>query len=251
MSLAGKVTIVTGSSRGIGKAIAERFARSGAKIVINCRSSVDKAEATARALRAAGTEAIVVPADVGKREDAERLITSTLTNFGRIDILISNAGIIIDRPFVENTDDDWHAALRNNLDPFFFLVRASLPHMINQRFGRVLATGSIITEKYDFGPNKMSACTAAKAGLISMLRAIAVEAAPFGVTINAVSPGYIATEMFASIDPAGREAALRMIPMGRYGAPEDIANAMAFLASDEASYITGQTIRVNGGMSMG
>lgn len=251
MSLAGKVAIVTGSSRGIGKAIAERFARAGARLVINCRTSVDKAEATARGLRENGVEAIVAPADVGDRKGAEGLIASTLKAFGRVDVLVSNAGIIIDRPFIENTDEDWHAALHNNLEPFFYLVRAILPHMMKQRSGRVLATGSIIAEKYDFGPNKMAVCTAAKAGLINMLRAIAVEAAPYGITINAVSPGYIATEMFANIDQAGRDAALKMIPMGRYGAPEDIANAMAFLASDEAGYITGQTIRVNGGMSMG
>lgn len=251
MSLADKVAIVTGSSRGIGKAIALRFAREGAKLVINCRSSVEKAEAVAHEIRVAGSESIVVPADVGDRVNADHLVESTIKTFGQIDILASNAGIIIDRPFVESTDEDWYAAMHSNLDPFFYLVRACLPHMVKRRSGRVLATGSVIAEKYDFGPNKMAVCTAAKAGLISMLRAIAVEVAPLGVTVNAVSPGYIATEMFASIDAAGAEAALKMIPMGRYGAPSDIANAMVFLASDEAAYITGQTIRVNGGMSMG
>jgi NAD(P)-dependent dehydrogenase (short-subunit alcohol dehydrogenase family) len=251
MLLAGRVAIVTGSSRGIGKAIALRFAREGAKLVINCRNSIDKAEVVVEEVRAAGSEAIVVQADVGDRENAERLVESTLKSFGRVDVLVSNAGIIIDRPFVESTDEDWRAAMHSNMDPFFYLVRACLPHMIKQRSGRVLATGSIIAEKYDFGPNKMAVCTAAKAGLISMLRAVAVEAAPYGITVNGVSPGYIATEMFATIDAEGAQAALKMIPMGRYGTPNDIASAMAFLASDEAAYITGQTIRVNGGMSMG
>jgi NAD(P)-dependent dehydrogenase (short-subunit alcohol dehydrogenase family) len=251
MSLAGKVAIVTGSSRGIGKAIALRFAREGAKLVINCRSSVPEAEAVAHEIRVAGSESIVVPVDVGERANADRLVSSTIKAFGRIDVLVSNAGIIIDRPFIESTDEDWRAAMHSNLDPSFYLVRACLPYMMKQRSGRVLATGSVIAEKYDFGPNKMAVCTAAKAGLLNMLRAVAVEVAPFGITVNAVSPGYIATEMFATIDAAGAEAALKMIPMGRYGAPSDIANAMAFLASDQAAYITGQTIRVNGGMSMG
>ncbi|MGH6954567.1 MAG: 3-oxoacyl-ACP reductase family protein [Alphaproteobacteria bacterium] len=251
MKLKDRVAIVTGSSRGIGHAIALKLARDGAKLVINCRNTVDRGRAVVREIKDGGGDAMVIQADVGSRPDAERLIRDSLKAYGKIDILVSNAGIIIDKPFVASTDEDWQAAMHSNLDAFFYLTRAVLPHMIERRHGRILATGSIITEVYDFGPNKMSVCTASKAGIVTMLKAIAAEVAESGVTVNSVSPGYIATEMFATIDPKGKEAALRMIPMRRYGAPEDIANAMAFLASDEASYITGQTLRVNGGMSMG
>ena len=251
MDLKGRVAVVTGSSRGIGKAIAERLSQAGAKVVINCRNTVDKAEATARQIRDACGEAIVVQADVGNGPDAARLVGESIEAYGRIDVLVSNAGIVIDKPFVESTDEDWEMAMHSNLDAFFYVTRAVLPHMIERRYGRILATGSIIAEKYEFGGNKMAVCTASKAGVVNMLRAIAAEVAADGITVNGVSPGYIATEMFDSVDTAGREAALRMIPMGRYGQPEDIANAMAFLASDEASYITGQMLRVNGGMSMG
>jgi 3-oxoacyl-[acyl-carrier protein] reductase len=251
MDLTGRVAIITGSSRGIGRAIAERFVHAGAAVVINCRNSIDKARETAADIESSGGTALFVQADVGERAGAERLVAETIGKFGHIDICVNNAGIVIDRAFVESTDEDWDNAMHSNLNAFFYLTRAVLPHMIERGYGRVLATGSIITEKYDFGPNKMAVCTAAKAGTVTMLRAIATEVAPHGITVNAVSPGYIATEMFETIDPAGRAAALKLIPMERYGAPEDIANAMCFLASEEASYVTGQTLRVNGGMSMG
>jgi NAD(P)-dependent dehydrogenase (short-subunit alcohol dehydrogenase family) len=251
MNLTGKSAIVTGSSRGIGKAVAQRFARDGAKVTINCVSTIDKADAVADEIRAAGGEAIAVPADVSKKADAERLIAETIKAFGKVDILVSNAGIVIDRPFVDSTDEDWTRAIENNLHGFFNVTRAVLPHMIERKHGRVIATGSCITEVADFGGNCYSVCTASKGGIVAMLKPIAAEVARHGVTVNAVSPGYIATEMLGEIDPAGLEATLRIIPMRRYGKPEDIAAAMAFLASDEAGYITGQTLRVNGGMSMG
>lgn len=251
MNLKGKTAIVTGSSRGIGKAIALRFARDGAKVAVNCVSTVDKANAVADEIRQDGGEAIVVQADVSKRADAERLVAETAQAFGHVDILVSNAGIVIDRPFVESTDEDWERAIESNLHGFFNVTRAVLPHMIERKYGRVIATGSCITEIADFGGNKYSVCTASKGGIVMMLRPIAAEVARHGITVNAVSPGYIATEMLGEIDPAGLEAALHLVPMRRYGKPEEIAAAMAFLASDEAAYITGQTLRVNGGMSMG
>ncbi len=251
MDLEGKIAIVTGSSRGIGKAVAKRLARDGAKVAVNCVSTVAKAKAVVEEIRKAGGDAIVVPADVSKKADAERLIADTIEAFGQVDILVSNAGIVIDRPFVDSTDEDWTRAIENNLHGFFNVTRAALPHMIERKHGRIIATGSCITEVADFGGNCYSVCAASKGGIIAMLRPIAAEVARHGVTINAVSPGYIATEMLGEIDPAGLEATLRNIPMRRYGKPEDIAAAMAFLASDEAGYITGQVLRVNGGMSMG
>jgi NAD(P)-dependent dehydrogenase (short-subunit alcohol dehydrogenase family) len=251
MDLRGKSAIVTGSSRGIGKAVALRLARDGARVTVNCVATVEQAEAVAREIRAGGSEAIVVPADVSRRDQAERLIGETIKAFGKVDILVSNAGIVIDRPYVESTDEDWSRAIENNLHGFFNVTRAVLPHMIGRKQGRIIATGSCITEVADFGGNKYSVCTASKGGIVAMLKPMAAEVARHGVTVNAVSPGYIATEMLGEVDPAGLEAALHLVPMRRYGKPEEIAAAMAFLASDDAAYITGQTLWVNGGMSMG
>jgi len=250
MDLSNKSAIVTGSARGIGRAIALRFARDGARVTVNCVNSVEKAEEVAREIRAAGGQAIVVQADVSRKEQAQRLVDDTIKAFGKVDILVSNAGIVIDRPFVESTDEDWTRAIENNLHGFFNVTRAVLPHMIERKHGRIIATGSCITEIADFGGNCYSVCTASKGGITAMLKPIAAEVACNGITVNSVSPGYIATEMLGEIDPAGLEAALRLVPMRRYGKPEEIAAAMAFLASDDAAYITGQTIRVNGGMSM-
>lgn len=250
MTLENKAAIITGSSRGIGRAVALRFARDGAKVVVNCVSTVDKAHAVAEEIRQAGGEAVVVQADVSKRADAERLIAEGIRAFGKVDILVSNAGIVIDKPFVESTDEDWARAIGSNLQGFFNVTRAVLPHMMERKYGRIVITGSCITEIADFGGNKYSVCTASKGGIVAMMHPIAAEVARHGITVNAVSPGYIATEMLGEIDAEGLEAALRLVPMRRYGKPEEIAAAMAFLASDEAAYITGQTLRVNGGMSM-
>ncbi|MGD9741417.1 MAG: 3-oxoacyl-ACP reductase family protein [Dongiaceae bacterium] len=251
MMLKGKSAVVTGSSRGIGKAVALRFAREGARVCVNCVAARDKADAVAAEIGKAGGEAIVVQADVARKADAERLMAETAKAFGRLDILVSNAGIIQDRPFVESTDDDWTRAIEVNLHGFFNVTRAALPYMTKQKWGRVIATGSCITEVADFGGNKYSVCAASKGGINALLRPIAAEVAREGVTVNAVSPGYIATEMLGEIDAAGLEAALKLVPMRRYGKPDEIAAAMAFLASDDAAYITGQVLRVNGGMSMG
>jgi 3-oxoacyl-[acyl-carrier protein] reductase len=251
MKLKDRVAIITGSSRGIGKAVALRFAEEGAKIVVNCRASTDKAKQVVSQIEEKGSQAIAVKADVSSKADTERLRDETLAAFSQIDILVSNAGIVIDRPFVDSTDEDWEEAIGNNLGGFFNVTRAVLPHMIERGKGRVIATGSIITEVADFGGNSYSVCTASKGGIVSMMHPIAAEVAQHGITVNAVSPGYIATEMFEDIDPAGLEEALKLVPMRRYGSPEEIAAAMAFLASDDAAYITGQTLRVNGGMSMG
>ena len=251
MQLTDKVAIVTGSSRGIGKAVAERFAREGARIVVNYVRNKKAADAVAAGIRKAGGEAIAVKADVSKRADAERLIKSAIKAFGRLDIVVSNAGIVIDRPFIESTDEDWIASIENNLHGFFNVCQAALKPMLKQKWGRIIATCSCITEVADFGGNKFSVCTASKGGITAMLRPIAAEVAREGVTVNGVSPGYIATEMLGEIDPAGLEATLGLVPMRRYGKPEEIAAAMAFLASEDAAYITGQVLRVNGGLSMG
>jgi 3-oxoacyl-[acyl-carrier protein] reductase len=251
MQLKNKVAIVTGSSRGIGKAVAERFARDGAKVVVNYVKNKKAADAVVAGIVKARGTAIAIKADVSKKADARRLINGAIKAFGRLDILVSNAGIVLDRPFVDSTDDDWTAAIENNLHGFYNVCQAALPPMLQQKWGRIIATGSCITEVADFGGNKYSVCAASKGGIVAMLRPIAAEVACQGVTVNAFSPGYIATEMLGEIDPAGLEAALGLVPMRRYGKPEEIAAAMSFLSSDDAAYITGQVLRVNGGMSMG
>jgi 3-oxoacyl-[acyl-carrier protein] reductase len=250
MKLADKVAVITGSSRGIGRAVALRFAQEGARVVVNYREAAERAEAVVGEIVDKGGEALAVGADVSEKADTERLRDQALAAFGRVDIAVSNAGIIIDRAFVDSTEEDWERTIGTNLKGFFNVARAMLPPMIEQRSGRLIATASIVNEVADFGANKYSVCTAAKSGIVGMMHPIAAEVAPFGVTVNAVSPGYIATEMFDQIDPKGLEEATRAIPLGRFGKPDEIAAAMAFLASDEAAYITGQTLRVNGGMSM-
>lgn len=250
MKLKDKVAIITGSSRGIGKAIAKRFSTEGAKIVVNYRQTADLAEAVVNDIDSSGGEAISVQADVSKRAQTDRLRDETLHAFGQIDILVSNAGIIIDKPYIESTEEDWNAAIDSNLRGFFNVTQSILPHMIERNYGRVIVTGSIINEVADFGGNKYAVCTASKGGILNMMHPIAAEMARHGITVNSISPGYIATEMLGEIDAEGLEEALRLVPMRRYGKPEEIAAAMAFLASDDAAYITGQTIRVNGGMSM-
>jgi len=250
MKLNNRVAIITGASRGIGKAITRRFSAEGAKVVVNYKESTGLAENVVNEIRTAGGEAISIQADVSQRTQTDRLRDETLNAFGQIDVLVSNAGIIIDKPYIESTEEDWNAAMDSNLRGFFNITQSVLPHMIKRNYGRVIATGSIITEVADFGVNKFSVCTASKGGIVSMMHPIAAEMARHGITVNAVSPGYIATEMLEAVDAEGLEEALRLVPMRRYGKPEEIAAAMAFLASDDAAYITGQTLRVNGGMSM-
>ena len=251
MKLKDKVAVITGSSRGIGKAVAMRFAREGSQVVVNYTQSKDLADAVVKQIQSEGAQAIAVQADVAQRNDTDRLRDETLEAFGQIDILVSNAGVIVDRPYIDSTEEDWDWIINTNLRGFFNVTQSMLPHMIERRFGRVIATGSIINEVADFGGNQYSVCTASKGGIVNMMHPIAAEMAQHGITVNSVSPGYIATEMLGEIDKAGLEEALKLVPMRRYGKPEEIAAAMVFLASDDAAYITGQTIRVNGGMSMG
>ena len=223
MDLSNKIALITGSSRGIGKVIAERMADAGADVVINCRSTTAEAETTAEGIREKGRKALIVQADVGERSEAEALVAKTIEEYGRIDILVNNAGLIIDRKFVDSTDEDWDRAMHSMLDAVFYVTRAVLPQMIERESGRILAQGSIITDKYHYPGNYMSVCTAAKAGIVTMLRAVAAEVAPHGITINCVAPGIVATDMMKDIDAEALAPVMGMIPIGRFGEPEEIA----------------------------
>lgn len=250
LRLTDKTAIVTGSARGIGAAIALRFAEEGAKVVVNAVTHSEQAARVVTDIREAGGEAIAVTADVSKRDDVERLVGETIDVFGGLHILVSNAGIIIDKPFLENEETDWDRAIAINLRGFSNTCHAALLHMIDQGWGRVIATGSVIADLGDFGEQKMSACAAAKGGIAALARHVAAEVAGYGVTVNVVSPGYIQTDMAKQSKLTDQSGVLERIPVGRFGRPSEIAAAMAFLASDEAAYITGQNLRVNGGMSM-
>ncbi len=249
MELSGKTAIVTGSARGIGRAIALRFANDGADVVINYVRSTAGAQEVAKGARTGASG----PGGTGGCQPALPGRDATAADprgVWEVDILVSNAGIVIDKPFVESTDDDWQAAIETNLHGFFNCCRVILPHMMARQYGRIIATGSVIVDTGNFGRNKYAVCTASKGGIVAMVKPLAVEAAAYGITVDAVSPGYIATDMMHEIDAAGREAIKRVIPVVGDGTPEEVAAAMAFLASDEAAYITGQVLRVNGGMVM-
>lgn len=252
MALTDRVAIVTGGSRGIGGAIALRFAREGARVAVNCPRGRGQAGDVTRRIREGGGAAIVIQADVSERAGAGRLVDETIGAFGRVDILVSDTGVIGDGPFIGSIGEDWVSHyLRTNLYGFLNTCRAVLPHMIGRRYGRIIAIGSIIAGKYDFGRDKMSLRAASKGGVVAALRPVAAEVAEFGVTVNAVSPGCIATGAMEGVGEKGSRAVMAMIPMGRYGKPEEIAAAAAFLASEGAGYITGHTLRVSGGMAMG
>ena len=252
MALTDRVAIVTGGSRGIGRAIALRFARDGAKVAVNCARDRDQAADVARRIRKGGGAAIVIQADVSERAGAGRLVDETIAAFGRVDILVSDTGAIAGEPFIGSIGEDWASSyLRASLYGFLNACRAVLPHMIGRRYGRIVAIGPIIAGKYDFGRDRMSLRAASKGGVVAALRPVAAEVAEFGVTVNAVSPGGIAAGAMEGIGEERGPAVMAMIPMRRYGKPEEIAAAAAFLASEGAGYITGQTLRVNGGMAMG
>jgi 3-oxoacyl-[acyl-carrier protein] reductase len=242
-----RVAIVTGASRGIGRAIAIELGKDGGKVLVNYAGRAEDARETARLIHAAGGQAIVEQADVSRAEDAERLVESALAAFGRIDILVNNAGITRDGLLLRMKDEDWQAVLNTNLTGAFHMIRAVARPMMKQRFGRIINVSSVVGL---IGNPGQANYVSAKAGLIGLTKSVARELASRNITVNAVAPGLIDTDMTASLPEDAVAKMLDGIPLGRIGSPADVAGAVAFLASDAASYITGQVLSVDGGMAM-
>ncbi len=240
-----KIAIVTGASRGIGRAIAVRLAATGATVV--CAARGENAAATVDAITAAGGRAEAASVDVTDAAAVDALVAGALDRHGRIDVLVSNAGIARDQLMLRMKRADWDDVLATNLTASFSLCQAVLKPMIRQRSGRIIAIGSVVGQMGNAGQANYAA---SKAGLIGFCKALAREVASRRITVNVVAPGFVETDMTSAI--AGKAAAdwSAIIPLGRMGTPEEIAAAVAFLASDEASYITGQVLAVNGGMYM-
>ena len=245
MSLQGKVALITGGSRGIGAAVAQALATAGAAVAV-CARNGEAAAATASAIAAQGGQALGVAADVSRAEDAERLMKACLERFGRLDILVNNAGITRDGLVLRMKDGDWSDVLAVNLNGAFYCARAALRVILKQKqSGRIINIGSVVGSMGNAGQANY---VTSKAGLIGLTKALAREVAARGVTVNLVAPGFIETDMTANLPDAVKETYRGQIPLGRFGTAADVAAAVAFLASDEAAYITGQVIHVNGGM---
>src|SRR5688572_13117399 len=243
IDLSGRIALVTGASRGIGRAIATRLAAQGAHVVAAARG--DNARATVDEIAAAGGKADAVALDVTDAGAADAAIAATVGAHGRIDILVNNAGITKDQLMLRMKRDDWDAVLATNLSAAFALTQAALKPMIRQRSGRIICISSVVGQTGNAGQANYAA---SKAGLIGFAKSVALEVASRGVTVNVVTPGLIDTDMTRAISGGAHEDWAARIPLKRLGTPDDVAAAVCFLASEEAAYITGQVLAVNGGM---
>ena len=243
LDFSGRVAIVTGASRGIGKAVALALAGSGAAVVALARG--DQAQVTADAITAAGGRAIGRSVDVGDGAAVDALVKEAVETFGKVDILVNNAGITRDGLLLRMKRDDWEAVLQTNLTGAFVCSQAAIKLMVRQRYGRIVNISSVVGQTGNAGQANYAA---SKAGLIGFTKSLAREVASRNITANVVAPGFIDTDMTRAVPEAVQKAWLEGIPVGRLGAPEDIADAVCFLASEKASYITGHVLAVNGGM---
>jgi 3-oxoacyl-[acyl-carrier protein] reductase len=243
----GKTALVTGASRGIGRATALHLAAQGANLVVNYHVNADAAASVAEEIRGRGVGVEVVKADVGVSADVDRLVASALERFKRIDVLVNNAGITRDTLIMRMSEDDWDSVLDTNLKSAFLVTKAVMRPMLRQRAGRIVNITSISGV---IGNSGQANYSASKAGLIGFTRTTAREVASRNITCNAVAAGVIDTEIWQGVPESAISAMLQMIPLGRKGTPEDVADAVAFLASEAAAYITGQVLNVDGGLVM-
>jgi acetoacetyl-CoA reductase len=245
--LYGAVAVVTGGARGIGRAIVDELATTGAKVVINYAHSKEAAEEFVRELRERGIfEVVAVQADVADPEQATALIEKAVERFGRIDVLVNNAGITADHSMKNLTIEEWDRVVRVDLNSCFYTVKAALPYFMRQQWGRVINMSSFVGQEGNFGQANYAA---AKAGIIGFTKTAALELARYNVTVNAICPGFIETEMYESIPQAVKEVILKKIPLARVGKPEEVARCVRYLIED-GDYITGQSISINGGIYM-
>ncbi|MBO5245284.1 MAG: 3-oxoacyl-[acyl-carrier-protein] reductase [Selenomonadales bacterium] len=247
MQLDGKVALVTGASRGIGRAVAIALAKNGAKIAVNYAGNQAAAEEVKQIIEQNGGEAILVQADVSNIESVDAMVAQVMDAFGRIDILVNNAGITRDTLLMRMKEADWNAVIQTNLTGVFYVTKAVSKIMMKQRSGKIVNMSSVVGLMGNAGQANYAA---AKAGVIGFTKSMAKELAARNITVNAIAPGFIATDMTAVLSDKVKEDLATKIPMGRLGEADDIAAAVLFLVSDSASYITGQTLNVDGGMVM-
>jgi acetoacetyl-CoA reductase len=241
-----RVVLVTGGSRGIGAEIAKELAAQGATVAINYVSNADRAQEVVREIESYNSKVTAVQGDVANPEAMKKVYEEVMETYGKIDILINNAGITRDAKFVNMTEEQWNQVITTNMNSIFHLTKLVLPNMIEQNYGRIVNISSIIGQAGGFGQTNYSA---AKAGMIGFTKSLALEVARYNITVNCVCPGYTFTDMVAAVPEKVQEKIIAKIPLGRFGTPREVAKAVRFLVVD-GDYITGQSINVNGGMYM-
>ena len=241
----GRVVLITGGSRGIGRAIALQLASQGMRIAVNYVSNADAAAEVVKRVEEAGTQAVALQGDVTNVDDVERLFTQTAEALGPVEVLVNNAGIIKDSLLMRMSDDDWDSVINLDLRSVFYCTRAAIRTMVRGRWGRVINIGSIVGLRGNQGQANYAA---AKAGLVGFTQSVAKEVASRNITVNCVAPGYVETDIVEDLPQDLKKYIMDRVPMGRFGQPEEVAGLVGFLASDAATYITGQAIAVDGGL---